>query len=129
MMEKHAWICSACNETLNGVLQIRKTLSGLGRMSPPARFKLGLFGYLQEGISARSVWVRPLALSLAVVAALTILLWPQEQEEAEPPIAWASRAGFDGRLSFGNPVVVGNEAPVTRRPARFSQVEAHAVSF
>ena len=75
-MEKHAWICSACSETLNGVLRVRKALSGLGAVSPPARFKLGLFGYLHEGIGRRRLWGRPLALSLAVVAALTILLWP-----------------------------------------------------
>ena len=128
-MEKHAWICSACSETLNGVLQVRKVLSGLGAMSPPARFKLGLFGCLHEGIGRRRLWGRPLALSLAVVAALTILLWPQEQEEAEPPIAWTTRAGIDGRLSLDNRVAVGTEASVTRHPARFSQVEAHAVSF
>ena len=128
-MEKHAWICSACSETLNGVLQVRKTLSGLGAMSPPARFKLGLFGSLHEGIGRRCLWGRPLALSLAVVAALTVLLWPQEQEEAEPPIAWVTRAGIDGRLNLGNRDAAGTEAPVTRRPARFSQVEAQAVSF
>ena len=122
-MGGHALICPDCNRTLTGVLQVRTALSGLGEMRPPARFRLGLFGFLHENFShRRGVWARPMALSLALVAALMILLWPEEQDEREHPIAWDSH-----QASLGDRI----DSPLTgaRPTTRYSQSQVHAVSF
>ena len=122
-MEGHALLCADCNGTLTGVLQVRTALSGLGEMHPPARFRLGLFGFLHENFShRRGLWARPMALSLALVAALTILLWPEEQELRDHSVAWDShqiRLGdrLDQLFTAGRPTT------------QFSQAQAHAVSF
>ena len=123
-LEGHALLCPECNGTLTGVLRVRSALSCLGEMHPPARFRLGLFGHLHENFSRRrGIWARPMALSLALVAALAILLWPEEQER-EPSAAWELHpVRLDDRI----------DRPLTAsRPTatkRFSQAQFHAVSF
>ena len=122
-IEGHALLCPACNRTLTGVLQVRTALSGLGEMHAPARFRLGLFGFLHENFSRRrGPWARPMALSLALFAALAILLWPEEQDR-EHSVSWNSH---QVRLNDHMDRPLSTARPTTRR---FSQAQFHAVSF
>lgn len=88
-LEQHMSICSVCSATVRGVHQVRLTLSGLGDTGAPASFRLGLAGRLQEElVRQQQLWIRPLALSLALVAALAILLWPEPDREDELASYW-----------------------------------------
>ena len=61
---------------------MRLALNGLGESNSPASFKLRLSNCLQEeAVRRQRPWIRPLALGLAFVAALAILLWPDQDDE------------------------------------------------
>ncbi len=126
-MEKHALNCTVCTETLTGVMQVRRELSGLGAMNPPATFKLGLYSSLLEELSRkRRLWARPLALGMALAMALTILLWPQQPDERVEQISWESQERVVKR-QLGRVWV--EQFPELSRPGPRSQAHAHAVSF
>ena len=82
-MERHALLCRGCNATLEGILQVRRMVAGLGQATPSAHFKLQLSSILQEELMQRpySGWHRYLALGFAVAAALAILLWPEQYDQ------------------------------------------------
>ena len=61
---------------------MRQALSGFGAFHSPASFKLRLSNCLQEEIARkRDAWIRPLVFSVALIAALVILLWPGQDEQ------------------------------------------------
>ncbi|NKB71540.1 MAG: hypothetical protein GKR89_31085 [Candidatus Latescibacteria bacterium] len=82
-MEQHALLCGACNDTLEGIQQVRRMVAGLGQAAPSAHFKLQLSSTLQEELMRRSYsgWHRYLALGVAVGVALVILLWPEQYDQ------------------------------------------------
>ena len=126
-MAKHALNCTVCTETLTGVMQVRRELSGLGAMNPPATFKLGLYSSLLEELSRRRrLWESPLALGMALAMALTILLWPQQPDERVEQISWESQERVVKR-QLGRVWV--EQFPELSRPGPHSQAHAHAVSF
>jgi anti-sigma factor RsiW len=91
-LEQHMATCSVCSATVRGVHQVRLALSGLGNSGAPASFRLGLPGRLQEElVRQQQLWIRPLAMGLALVAALAILLWPEPDQEAELSSYWQRR--------------------------------------
>jgi len=92
-LEQHMSICSVCSATVRGVHQVRLALSGLGSSGAPASFRLGLPGRLQEElVRQQQLWIRPLAMGLALVAALVILLWPEPDQEEELVSYWQRKA-------------------------------------
>lgn len=94
-LEQHMSLCSVCSATVRGVHQVRLALSGLGSSGAPAGFRLGLAGRLQEElVRQQQLWIRPLALGLALVAALAILLWPEPDQEEELASYWKRRTGM-----------------------------------
>ena len=108
-------------------MQVRRELSGLGAMNPPATFKLGLYSSLLEELSRRRrLWARPLALGMALAMALTILLWPQQPDERVEQISWESQERVVKR-QLGRVWV--EQFPELSRPGPRSQAHAHAVSF
>ena len=126
-MEKHALDCTVCTKTLTGVLQVRRALYGLGAINPPATFKLGLYGFLQEELARRRcLWARPLALGMALAMALTILLWPEQPDERVEQVYWETQ----DRVVKRQPGRVWVEQfPELSRPGPHSQAHARAVSF
>ena len=91
--ERHMMTCAACAETLRGVHHVRLALCGLGASGSPASFKFRLSTCLHEdGISQQPVWIRSLALSLALVVALAILLWPESDQVDELTAQWQAGA-------------------------------------
>ena len=81
-METHSSLCPVCKDMLKGVGQVRRALEELAAVGPPARFQLELSNRLEEArLQDTGLAARTLALSLALLTALAILLWP-EQEDA-----------------------------------------------
>lgn len=79
LMQRHAQTCTACAELLGSIGRVCQAVHSLGGDEPDAAFRLRMVGDIQgELIRRRRYWTRVLAVSLAVTAALTILLWPDD---------------------------------------------------
>ena len=131
-MEHHILWCSACQETLSGVLQVRQALSGLSDVSPPARFKLALFGFLHENLATgRRFWSSPVTLGLAAAAALAILLWPEQPVETGGAAAWGPSQQVQAPLKrvWGERFPEIQRIRPTRRVGSYSHAQVRAVSF
>lgn len=78
IIETHAALCPACGQILRGVRQMRQTMQEWATESSSAHFQLELTNCLEEARRQSGEWVsRSLTLTLALVAALAILLWPE----------------------------------------------------
>jgi putative zinc finger protein len=94
---QHTMVCPSCGELVDGVRAVRAALHGLGAAAAPAHYQLRLAACVQERLERASLWLRSLALWLALTAAAAILLWP-EVDAGGPPQAlpsgtlWANQA-------------------------------------
>lgn len=129
--------CAACAETLRGVHQVRLALHGLGSSGSPASFKFRLSTSLQEkGIDPQQpVWARSLALSLAFVAALAILLWPEPDQMDELTAHWQSGTQQTRIRDWAPHAVRWSASPWTERfvelapPGPYSHAQVRTVSY
>ena len=127
-MDRHMLACPPCSQTLVGVLQVRSALRGLSTLNSPAVFRLKLAGFLQgHGGSARRLWSRTVALSLAVAAALAILLWTEDQREEGAEHIALEAAGPAESLAFRRVWI--ERFPELSRPGPYSHAHVRTVSF
>lgn len=81
-MRAHVCACPECERLLAELKLICNALGDLKEYSPRANYKLQLSNCLQYAMRKPSrAWVRSLALGVAVVAALFVLLWPEQPHE------------------------------------------------
>ena len=121
-MEEHASLCPDCRHILRGVGHIRLALRQMAVESTPARFQLELSNCLEEARQRGKAWAsRTFALGLALIAALAILLWP-EQDAVDPD--YLAQERWEGRTQWW--VSVQDSPPIWR--LRLSEL-AHSPSY
>lgn len=132
--ERHMLTCPTCGKTLSGVLQVRQALSRFGASRSPASFKLRLSNCLQKEIARkRDAWIRPLVFGAALVAALAILLWPDQDEQLA---AYWQRGGQESQALDWVPSARRQPGsawigrfPELSRPGSHSHAQVRTVSY
>jgi hypothetical protein len=134
-MDQHVLQCPACQATVRGVRQICHQLGRLAQISPPASFKLGLWPAVQERQARRQErrW-HALTFGLALGVALLILLWPEPQEQFEPPdyASWDTPAyqEYPWRAAPSHaPLYGGEQLPERAYSGLRAQAQVHLTAF